>query len=723
MEKYTIAQAEKLLLEHFGYAAFHAGQKSLIQHILDGQDVLGIMPTGAGKSVCYQIPALMLPGITVIVSPLISLMKDQVDGLRRMGISAALLNSSISMREMDETYYALQSGEVKLLYIAPERLEAEGFLPFLSGLNVSMLAIDEAHCVSQWGHDFRPSYRRIREMIDAFPVRPIVGTFTATATDKVRQDVLELLGLRSPYVLCTGFDRANLYFAVHSPADKDKFVLDYLRANSSVSGIIYCLTRKQVDKLAGLLSSMGFSALPYHAGLSAEERKTNQNAFQQDTVNIIVATNAFGMGIDKSNVRFVIHNGMPKTLENYYQEAGRAGRDGERADCVLLYSAQDIITNRFLIDSATESANKAEDYKKLQDMIDYCNVDTCLRAYILRYFGETQAPEHCGNCLNCTDDGERTDITVEAQKIISCIKRMGNRFGSLLVAQVLRGADTQKIRSLQFNTLSTYGIMREYSEKSIKEIISYLVAKGYLEVVGGEYPVLVAGANAMRFLKEKRPLFIKRAINTRDRQTGKALTVHSALFEQLRVLRKEIAAEQDVPPYVIFSDATLSSMCSILPRDREEMLLVSGVGKYKLEQYGDDFIFAIKLYMDENGIEPPMRNKAMPVHTSAQRDKPQKVDTVLASYELYAQGKSVDEIASERLLAATTIEIHLINAMRLGKPVNVEDFIPEKYRKAIFSVIEEQGTERLKPIKDALPEEVTYTAIRFAVELYKDGKR
>ena len=726
METYTMTQAAASLREYFGYDSFHPGQEALIEKILAGQDVLGIMPTGAGKSICYQIPALLLPGITVIVSPLISLMKDQVDGLNRAGVPAALLNSSLSAQELDETYRALEYDAVKLLYIAPERLEAEGFADYLASLEVSMVAVDEAHCVSKWGHDFRPSYRRIREMIAAFPTRPRVGAFTATATERVREDILGLLDLQDPYVLTTGFDRANLYFAVHAPADRDAFVLDYLRQNGTGPGIVYCITRKQVEKLAETLRRSGFSALPYHAGLPDEVSKENQEAFRDDAVDIIVATNAFGMGIDKSNVRFVLHYGMPRTLENYYQEAGRAGRDGEKADCILLYSAQDVITNRFLIDRSSDTeggsgGDKSGEYRKLQEMIDYCNGDSCLRGYILRYFGAREVPENCGNCLNCSDTGEQTDITVEAQKILSCVIRMGNRFGSLLVAQVLKGADTAKIRQLGFRDLTTYGIMKDYSQQSIKEIISYLVARGYLEVRGDEYPVLAVGRKGMAFLKERKQLFIKRSINTAERRKAGVAVVHTPLFEGLRKLRRDIAADQGVAPYLIFSDATLADMCAVLPRDREEMRLVSGVGRYKLEQYGDDFIFLIKEYMDANNIPSPPRDALAPAPRRRERDggKDKELgDTVTQTYQLYTQGKTIEEIAAERDVTTQTVENHLVKAHRAGMAVDLDGFIPEEHREAIMAAIEEQGTERLRPIKDMLPEEVGYTAIRFAIEQY-----
>jgi ATP-dependent DNA helicase RecQ len=686
----------------------------------------------------------MFSGMTLVISPLISLMKDQVDTLQRMGIAARLLNSSVSAQEVGETYSALHNKNIKLLYIAPERLESEGFVSFLTKLNISMVAVDEAHCVSQWGHDFRPSYRRIRTVIESLPRRPLVGAFTATATEKVREDVLSLLGLKSPYVLCTGFDRANLRFTVNSPPDRDQYVMEYVRSNPGVSGIIYCLTRKQVDKMAHNLTRAGMSALPYHAGLSDETRRSHQDAFRHDRVDVIVATNAFGMGIDKSNVRFVLHYGMPKTLESYYQEAGRAGRDGEKAECVLLYTAQDIVTNRFLIDSSGEARDKADDFKKLQDMIDYCHIDTCLRAYILRYFGMTDVRQGCSHCSNCdgpeyqgTDDygdGESagTDITVEAQKIISCVVRMGNRFGSVLVAQVLRGADTKKVRTFGFQRLSTYGIMREYPEKAIKEIIAHLTANGYLELSGGGYPVLAAGKKAREFLREKSSMSMKRVLHKQEHKQEKARErqgtlhrrEHGDLFEKLRALRKTIAEKQEVPPFIIFSDASLAGMCSVLPCTHEELLAVSGVGRYKLEQYGDEFIKVVREYMDEQGIEAPSRRAAAMNPEAAADPKPKKASatagsTVQVSFDLYEQGKSVEEIAAERALTVITIELHLAKALAMGLAVNPDDFISKRHKEVLFAAIEKHGTQYLKPIKDAVPDEVTYLAVRLAVEMYK----
>lgn len=716
MQNHTIADAGSLLRQYFGYGVFREGQEDIIGHLLAGRDVLGIMPTGAGKSICYQIPALLLDGVSIVISPLISLMKDQVDALRQNGIEAAFINSSLSMQELEKTLYSARNGQYKLIYIAPERLEAGGFLELLRDMRVSMVAVDEAHCVSQWGHDFRPSYRRIRSMLEGFASRPIVSAFTATATPAVRQDILELLGLQEPFVLTTGYDRANLHFAVDGASEKDRFLLDYVRKNRDASGIIYCLTRKNVEAVCAMLCANGLPAVRYHAGLPDQERVHNQEDFINDKVGVIVATNAFGMGIDKSNVRFVIHYNMPRTVENYYQEAGRAGRDGQKSDCVLLYSAGDVFTNRYLIDHGDPDTDKLPEYQKLQEMVDYCNTDGCLRRYILAYFGDDDAAESCGNCGNCGSELESTDITVEAQKILSCVIRMGERFGGKMVIDVLRGSAAAKLKSFGFERLSTYGIMKEYPAASVKELVSYLTAQGYLQVQGGEYPTLAVSAKGRLFLKEKQTLTIRRHIAKQQPRRENAVA-HAGLFDKLRLLRREIATELGVPPYIVFSDATLMDMCAQLPLSLEEMAGVSGVGSVKLEQYGAEFLFAVKEYVEENDVPLPVRT-LRPAAPARKRDKPNKSDktpSYQATYELYQQGKTVEEICALRELSPVTIENHLISALEAGCALNYSGFIPVEYREQIFAAIAEAGPERLRPIKELLPDEISYAAIRFAL--------
>ena len=602
------------LQNYFGFDSFKKGQSEIIEKILNGVDVLGIMPTGAGKSICYQVPAFVLNGTTIVISPLISLMKDQVDALTQLGARAAFINSSLSRETLQNITMKARSGEYKLIYIAPERLEMESFQAILASMDIALIAVDEAHCISQWGHDFRPSYRKIEAMIDKLPQRPPVAAFTATATPRVKTDIINMLNLKQPYALVTGFDRENLYYEVEKPADKFDYLHNFLSKYGHSSGIIYCSTRKTVDTLNSKLKNLGYSCTKYHAGLPEKERLANQEAFIHEQSSIIVATVAFGMGIDKSNIRFVLHYNMPKTLENYYQEAGRGGRDGEATVCVLLYSPADIITNKFLIEKGKSNHARADDYKKLQTMIDYCHTGSCLRRYILRYFAENYLPEECGNCGNCHNIVNHTDITVEAQKILSCIKRTGERFGSGMVADVLRGARTTKIKTLGFENLSTFNLMPEYSKSNINEMIAYLVAQGLVDVKGGNYPVLSLNSAAYEWLKSGKQMTIKNMIkkesakiavgknNNRKAKSETTLELDGnsqLLFESLRQLRKDIAGEQNVPPFVVFSDATLRDICHKLPTSETALLNVSGVGKYKLEKYGHQFLTVIKKHMQE----------------------------------------------------------------------------------------------------------------------------
>ncbi len=604
------------LQNYFGFDSFKKGQDEIIGKILDGADVLGIMPTGAGKSLCYQIPALVLTGTTIVISPLISLMKDQVDALAQLGARAAFINSSLSREALQSITMKARSGEYRLIYIAPERLEMESFQAVLGSMDIALVAVDEAHCISQWGHDFRPSYRKIEAMLDKLPKRPPVAAFTATATPQVKTDIINMLKLKQPHVLVTGFDRENLYYEVEKPSDKFDYLNNFLGRYGHSSGIIYCSTRKTVDTIFSKLKNLGYSCTRYHAGLPEKERLENQEAFIHEQSSIIVATVAFGMGIDKSNIRFVLHYNMPKTLENYYQEAGRGGRDGEATVCVLLYSPADIITNKFLIEKGKSNYARTDDYKKLQKMIDYCHTGNCLRQYILRYFGENYLPEECGNCGNCHNIVNHTDITVEAQKILSCIKRTGERFGSGMVADVLRGARTTKIKNLGFENLSTFGLMPEYSKSNINEMIAYLVAQGLVDVKGGNYPVLSLNSAAYEWLKSGKQMTIKRVIKKEPSQkvaagknsnlktqSGANLELDNdsqVLFEALRQLRRDIASEQNVPPFVVFSDATLRDICRKLPTSETALLNVSGVGNYKLEKYGQQFLTVIKEHMQKN---------------------------------------------------------------------------------------------------------------------------
>ena len=716
-------KAQNILKKYFGYENFRSGQEEIIGHILNHEDVLGIMPTGAGKSVCYQVPAMILDGVTIVISPLISLMKDQVDSLNEIGIPATFINSTLSYNSYEQTIENIVHDVYKIIYVAPERLNSDTFLNLLNKINISMVTIDEAHCVSQWGHDFRPSYCEIANMILNLKKRPIVSAFTATATELVKNDIINLLHLENPYCLTTGFDRKNLKFSVETPNDKIEFIINYLDEHKNESGIIYCLTRKNVDTVFDKLSDLGLSVSKYHGGMTEKQRRLSQEDFTFDRTKIMVATNAFGMGIDKSNIRYVIHYNMPKDLESYYQEAGRGGRDGEKADCILLFSRSDIVTNKVLIESIPSGTSHYQEYEKLNDMVDYCNTDKCLRKYILEYFGEITDFDNCGNCSNCLDNSELTDITADTQKILSCIKRMNERFGSSMVVDVLRGSKSSRILSLGFDNLSTYGIMKDYPKDSLRDLISYLITEGYIKSVGDKYPVLMLTPLSNDVLFNGAKVYTKLKLNKAESRSAsnKAQTntiqtkFDENLFAILSDLRKKIANENFIAPFIVFSDVSLKQMSTFYPTDAESMLKIEGVGLNKLVKYGNVFIEAISDYASKNNID------VQDIATTKIVKAP-KPDTKLISYDMFSNGMSIEDIANERGLTRFTIEGHLIDCLEKGMDLDLTKYVHTEYRDEILKVIHEIGTEKLKPIKEALPEEVSYFDIRYYVAVAKLNK-
>lgn len=603
-------QIESLLKQYFGYSSFRPGQHEVIQTLLDGRDCLAIMPTGAGKSICFQLPALMMPGVTLVISPLISLMKDQVDSLVNQEIPATYINSQCTFEEVKARFAAIRAGRIKLVYISPERLENQFFTAFMQTLPISMFIIDEAHCVSQWGHDFRPSYCAVRDWIAALPKRPVVGAFTATATEKVKHDMMSLLGLQKERIFIGGFDRPNLYFRVVHAKGKMEFTLSYIAKHREDSGIIYAATRKEVDRICDELNRRGIKAGRYHAGLSDDMRRSMQEAFTYDKIQVIVATNAFGMGIDKSNVRYVIHYQMPKNIESYYQEAGRAGRDGAPGDCILLFNRQDIMIQKFLIEQSTRDAKQQDtEFRLLNAMFRYCEGNHCLRHYILSYFGEHPSWEHCDKCGNCDQETVEEDMTEQVRSICLCVDELKGRFGLTMVADILKGSQNAKIRRYGFDRNAVFGMLGNFSLPEVRDMVRQCIDDGYLEQSDGKYPVVsltADGRQAMgghkRIVQQKRVVEEIPAAIPKRRQKRSAGTFDEEalrpLFDTLRAVRRDLAKDENIPPFVIFSDATLWDMAALKPSSLDAMGDIKGVGSFKLHKYGRSFVSAIQSYMN-----------------------------------------------------------------------------------------------------------------------------
>lgn len=708
------------LKTYFGYDEFKDGQKKLVLGALDGKDVLGIMPTGGGKSLCYQLPAILLDGITLVISPLISLMKDQVDSLNEIGISGTFINSTLDDNDLNHRLQEIREGKYKIIYVAPERLNTYSFSNLIKDLNISMLAIDEAHCISQWGHDFRPSYTEIPRFIKSMPNRPIVAAYTATATKLIVEEIKELLGLRAPVESIIGFDRPNLFYQVIKVSNKMTYVVDYLKNNfKEESGIIYCATRKTVESVTEKLNQQGFNAVAYHGGMDSSTRQQNQDDFIFNRVQIIVATNAFGMGIDKPDVRFVIHYNMPQNMEAYYQEAGRAGRDGDSSYCTLLYSPSDIVKQKLLIQNSTFSEQRENIlYENLQYLVDYCNTNDCLRSKILEYFGETPETNNCSNCGNCLDNSEMVDITLESQKVLSCIYRVQERFGVSVIIQVLRGSRNKRVLEFGLDNVSTYGIMKEYSESTVREIIMTLISMGYIIVTADKFPVLKLSPKSGEVLKGNEKVYHKKHLLEIKSSSKKVSSQTDAtserfdeeLFTKLKELRYSISQDKKMAPFMIFHDATLKEMAVYFPQSKAAMLTIKGVGLKKFETYGDAFLEVIKEHCEKNEVDPIEKIVEYAIENKSTADRYQQ------TYELYEKNMTLKEIAENRNFTVNTIIEHLSKCEKKGQTVDWSRFLdnPEK-EKNILKAINEIGLEKLKPIKEILPEDISYEDIKIVI--------
>jgi ATP-dependent DNA helicase RecQ len=698
-----LQKAHELLQNHFGYSSFRMGQEQAISSVLEGNNTVCVMPTGGGKSIVYQIPALVLPGTTIVISPLISLMKDQVDTLTQLGIPATYINSSLTAGEAAARMDDARNGKYKLLYIAPERLGSWEFIDDLQDMEIPLIAVDEAHCISQWGHDFRPSYLQISGVADRLPRKPIVLALTATATPKVREDICASLKINPENTVITGFERSNLSFSVVKGQDRQAYLKEFIKRNEKEAGIIYAATRKIVDQLYEWLQKEGINAARYHAGMNDEDRNHEQERFLQDEATVMVATSAFGMGIDKSNIRYVLHFQLPKNMESYYQEAGRAGRDGLDSECIVLYSSQDVQVQRFLIDQSADRERIGPELEKLQQMVGYCHTEECLQSYILHYFGETETVR-CGRCGNCTDSRETEDVTKDAQMVLSCIIRMGQKYGKAMTANVLTGSRNKKVLEFRLDILPTYGLMKDRNAKQVNDLIEFLISQELIGVEHGTYPTIYVPEKGKDVLLGKTQVFRKEAVRV------KQVSNDDPLFEELRELRREVAAAEKVPPFMIFSDSSLKDMCLKLPLTDAEFLNVAGVGEHKLQKYGAPFIQRIIEFCEEHPERQPVMDAvAEPVRKPAKKTVG---DSHLETYKLHQEKLSVAEIATNRELVESTVENHLIQCIQQGMEVDYELLIPAEHIADLEQAVAEAGRDRLKPIKELLPDEVSYFMIK-----------
>ncbi|MGL4731587.1 MAG: DNA helicase RecQ [Clostridium sp.] len=703
--------ALNVLNKHFGYNSFRKGQESVIQSILDKKDTLAIMPTGGGKSICYQIPAILFDGITIVISPLISLMKDQVDNIKSTGINAAYINSSLSSSEYANIKDQLLNNNIKILYVAPERLTSQDFITLISKSNISLIAIDEAHCVSQWGHDFRTSYTKISDFINLLKERPVISAFTATATKEVKLDIIKCLKLKNPSAFVTGFDRENLNITVVKGGDKISFITNYLSSHKDDAGIIYCATRKEVEKLSELLDKKGIANLKYHAGLSDKEREENQESFIYDKCNVIIATNAFGMGIDKSNVRFVIHHNMPKNIESYYQEIGRAGRDGEESECIMLFSPSDIQVQKYLIDISTYSPErKINEYNKLQIMADFSYSNDCLKKFILNYFGEDYEKD-CGKCSNCHFEGNLVDKTEEARNILYCVYEVKRPLGVNTIVDILKGSKNQKVLRLNLDKLNTYGIMKNISKDYLKTLVNTLISHKYLESLQGDFPVIKITNNAIPILKREEKVILKEVINK------ESTSIDNKLLSYLKDVRLKLSQDENVPPYVIFSDSTLKELSTRMPLNSNEFLDISGVGEHKCNKYSKPFLDAIVTYVKDNDIKVEFsfvkERKAQTSNSSSTKGK-----TVDITINMLKENPSVENVLKERGLKITTILNHLKQYFAENETnldLDFSNLYVQSHEDEILSAIQQVGKDRLKPIKELVNSTISYDEIQVVI--------